>query len=261
MTSRRSIRSHQQRASRAFQFVPGHVGGRVASAQPVRRLGNISAQVDPEEVVVQPEILEVGVSKGEDDGEVFLLSEYNPPAGEAHIVFCCSTDLGTITLPSEWTEIDRGTVGVMEWIAVWNVSDGSVDDRMVATGIATNTVFAFKASWRYENTAGYVPSYSSSQVASGTSLQFQQNTTGLVAPGNVLALTDIDQEFQTPYFSGFDYDQNNSVTANEQAGHGRAAIVVGALSGTGIPMVATNTITATSTAASFWSGCFGWVPA
>lgn len=52
MTSRRSIRSHQQRASRAFQFVPGHVGGRVASAQPVRRLGNISAQVDPEEVVV-----------------------------------------------------------------------------------------------------------------------------------------------------------------------------------------------------------------
>jgi len=52
VTSRRSMRSHQQRASRAFQFVPGHVGGRVASAQPVLRLGNISAQVDPEDVVV-----------------------------------------------------------------------------------------------------------------------------------------------------------------------------------------------------------------
>lgn len=46
------MRSHQQRASRAFQFVPGHVGGRVASAQPVRRLGGISAQVDPEDVVI-----------------------------------------------------------------------------------------------------------------------------------------------------------------------------------------------------------------
>lgn len=39
MTSRRSRPTDAQRKSRALQFVPGHVGGRVASAQPVRRLG------------------------------------------------------------------------------------------------------------------------------------------------------------------------------------------------------------------------------
>lgn len=39
MTDRRSAQSAAARNSRALQFVPGHVGGRVASAQPVRRLG------------------------------------------------------------------------------------------------------------------------------------------------------------------------------------------------------------------------------
>lgn len=39
MTDRRSLQTNNARVSRALQFVPGHVGGRVASAQPVRRLG------------------------------------------------------------------------------------------------------------------------------------------------------------------------------------------------------------------------------
>lgn len=39
MTSRRAIPGYDQRVSRALQFVPGHLGGRVASAQPVRRRG------------------------------------------------------------------------------------------------------------------------------------------------------------------------------------------------------------------------------
>ena len=37
MTSRRSIQQYEQRISRMLQFVPGHVGGRVSSAQPVER--------------------------------------------------------------------------------------------------------------------------------------------------------------------------------------------------------------------------------
>lgn len=35
MTNRRSLATYAERESRALQFWPGHVGGRVASAQPV----------------------------------------------------------------------------------------------------------------------------------------------------------------------------------------------------------------------------------
>ena len=39
MTSRRAFKHHEQKLARVLQFEPGHVGGRVASAQPVNRLG------------------------------------------------------------------------------------------------------------------------------------------------------------------------------------------------------------------------------
>jgi hypothetical protein len=44
MTSRRPIRGHTERVSRALQFIPGHVSGRVASAQPIRRRGGTLRQ-------------------------------------------------------------------------------------------------------------------------------------------------------------------------------------------------------------------------
>jgi hypothetical protein len=50
MTNRRSLQTNMQRISRARQFVPGHLGGRVASAQPVRRragVGQVSAPPPP----------------------------------------------------------------------------------------------------------------------------------------------------------------------------------------------------------------------
>ena len=39
MTSRRAVPGWDQRISRALQFRPGHMDGRVASAQPSRRRG------------------------------------------------------------------------------------------------------------------------------------------------------------------------------------------------------------------------------
>lgn len=50
MTSRRSMQSERRRESRALQFIPGHLGGRVASAQPVSRVFGISAQTDPDDI-------------------------------------------------------------------------------------------------------------------------------------------------------------------------------------------------------------------
>lgn len=47
MTTRRSIHTESGRISRAFQFVPGHVGGRVASAQPVRRRRTVGGASAP----------------------------------------------------------------------------------------------------------------------------------------------------------------------------------------------------------------------
>lgn len=41
MTGRRSMAGWEQRLSRALQFQPGHVGGRIASAQPVKRNGGM----------------------------------------------------------------------------------------------------------------------------------------------------------------------------------------------------------------------------
>ena len=46
MTSRRAIATYAQRTSRALQFIPGHAGGRVDSAQPVlRRVGTLRGSV------------------------------------------------------------------------------------------------------------------------------------------------------------------------------------------------------------------------
>lgn len=65
MTSRRSFRPWTQRLSQAQQFRPGHVTGRVASAQPLRRRTRLGE--------VEERVVEVGG----------LLDEADPPeAGE-----------------------------------------------------------------------------------------------------------------------------------------------------------------------------------
>jgi len=53
MTGRRSLATHAARESRWLQFEPGHVGGRVDSAQPVRRRQRIGRVEAPSEE--QPE--------------------------------------------------------------------------------------------------------------------------------------------------------------------------------------------------------------
>lgn len=54
MTSRRRIPSGSERQSRLDQFRPGHVGGRVASAQPIRRNGGTLRRVSVGAVEIPP---------------------------------------------------------------------------------------------------------------------------------------------------------------------------------------------------------------
>lgn len=54
MTGRRAVRQWDERLSRALQFVPGHVGGRVASAQPIRRRGGTLRQASVGAVTIPP---------------------------------------------------------------------------------------------------------------------------------------------------------------------------------------------------------------
>lgn len=49
MTSRRSMQTHAERVSRALQFIPGHVGGRVASAQPIYHRQNLRRDIGGEQ--------------------------------------------------------------------------------------------------------------------------------------------------------------------------------------------------------------------
>jgi hypothetical protein len=57
MTNRRSLQGYSLRESRELQFTPGHVGGRVASAQPVARriaIGAVTAQATPASAPLRP---------------------------------------------------------------------------------------------------------------------------------------------------------------------------------------------------------------
>jgi len=67
VTSRRSMQTYSERMSRAMQFVPGHVGGRVASAQPIRRRGgnlrtpSVGAVAAPSCFTIRPDAIATAI--------------------------------------------------------------------------------------------------------------------------------------------------------------------------------------------------------
>lgn len=165
MTSRRSLQTFNQRLSRQTQFVPGHVGGRVASAQPVKRRPTIGAStarppVPPDEVWYQYQSYHT-------DGSG-LDAELGSLAGVSAAFAVVSTAGQYLTqIPSGWTELHRETLtqnGKGEWLimAIDNVvgNEGttvtSVDDPTV--GYAGGQV-----SWCYvyggDGTGGWQYSY------------------------------------------------------------------------------------------------------
>lgn len=144
MTGRRAVRQWDERLSRALQFVPGHVGGRVASAQPIRRRGGTLRRPSVgavEELVAPPEY--VGgygpISTAESTGvsaslltrtvytnysDVYETASYVTPAtGDVLVVL--GLFAAEPTHPTGWTVVDSGTLPNGSFWVVWSAVKGT----------------------------------------------------------------------------------------------------------------------------------------
>lgn len=120
MTSRRSMTGHAERLSRALQFVPGHVGGRVASAQPIRRRGGTlrSASVGATSALAFTGTMPTAASGyfGVDTADPFNTWPYTPDPGDMlvsmmYVSNYVTDSLPTITAPAGWRTLTSGTYG------------------------------------------------------------------------------------------------------------------------------------------------------
>lgn len=134
MTDRRSLQSSAARDSRAFQFVPGHVGGRVASAQPVKRRNGPYVMARPEGG--QPNDASVWSSKWDaiTTGAIPDITMPSPGAelyGSWLVGIVAARGCAPITsAPSGWSVRASGTVGAtdrLHWAVVmapWTGAQG-----------------------------------------------------------------------------------------------------------------------------------------
>lgn len=104
MTNRRSLQTNMQRISRAQQFVPGHVGGRVASAQPVRERRKVGAMAQP--IGDPPTTIYTGIL---DNGGVQTITASAFPANMTHaLILVGAVNCDGFTAPTGWTELAGG---------------------------------------------------------------------------------------------------------------------------------------------------------
>lgn len=128
MTNRRSLRVDTARTSRAFQFIPGHVGGRVDSAQPVlrrRTVGNLGKQP-----AVPPDYIIARNINSEGENGPFTLDPFTgylgqPVSSAAMLIASYGTQwttppysLSDLVLPTGWRVLDSADVGEKHWWAV-----------------------------------------------------------------------------------------------------------------------------------------------
>jgi hypothetical protein len=154
MTSRRAMPGYDQRLSRALQFVPGHVGGRVASAQPVRRRGGTIRQAvgatgaAPASGLVflgyLPTSYNFGVGGMPPPPDPRIQPGPSSPTltpGSAQVTMIAGWATGGVSFPSGWHTVASGTVSQMAWalaytthfdspsmalsFPAWGMSDGS----------------------------------------------------------------------------------------------------------------------------------------
>lgn len=162
MTGRRPVTQWDARLSRALQFVPGHVGGRVASAQPIRRRGGTlrtpsvgaAGQIEPADM---DHVGTIGGSMSTAGATSEAMTTTNAATGRAALVVATAADV-TVSAPSGWTVLGSGTVGSLSWVVAWTVDTGSTDYTLTAdgTGYDTSTFYGHIAytltHWDYTGT-------------------------------------------------------------------------------------------------------------
>jgi hypothetical protein len=138
VTGRRPIRGHTERVSRALQFIPGHVSGRVASAQPIRRrggnlrqasIGAVGAVAPPDPPTLPSSVLFNSATASAGDpangwrtwgGGALTV----PDEGDMLVSIACGTR-ASITMPTGWTSLGSGSSGANRWAAAGCIYDGT----------------------------------------------------------------------------------------------------------------------------------------
>jgi hypothetical protein len=127
MTGRRSMQTYEARVSRALQFLPGHITGRVASAQPVQRrrtVGVVGMEATYAEgpLIGNSSSYAVGLASPFPPDPVYM-TQYGEMGdlvqGSALVSIISGYDIAPITLPTGWHEMASGTVGSLDYCIGW----------------------------------------------------------------------------------------------------------------------------------------------
>lgn len=197
MTGRRAVRQWDERLSRALQFVPGHVGGRVASAQPIRRRGGTLRQASVGAVALPPDVDSWPYFTG--GGQLnwpnasVTLADMGGTDGETYVALLTCVNVAPL-LPSGWTSLLSGSVGAIggglyyrvgyiQWGAatpqeqIFTI-DGSLDGTTNSGRMVVNM-------WGV--TGHYTPAVSVTTQAAATSHPFQTPSTAWGSTWNMNA--------------------------------------------------------------------------
>lgn len=168
MTGRRAVKPWPVKVSRAFQFVPGHVGGRVASAQPIRRrggnlrqasIGATGVPVPMLPVYIDHDLITSSTTPGADTLDTSGLAALSDD-GNLFIVWCAGAGVGAFTAPAGWTVEASGSVGTdVTYLVAWTNKSASTDwDFMFADPIDADAWRGAMATvWQFEGLTAAAP--------------------------------------------------------------------------------------------------------
>jgi hypothetical protein len=140
------MQTYGERVSRALQFVPGHVGGRVASAQPIRRRGgtlrsaSVGAVAPPVTAPLYGYYDENYLVEGDTTVDVDMSAGFADVTGMVAISVAVGIGV-TWTGPTGWTSLLSGTVGGLEYAAWWRRLTGT-DDYTYTSDLAPAWTYA-----------------------------------------------------------------------------------------------------------------------
>lgn len=254
MTGRRSIAGWDARLSRALQFVPGHAGGRVASAQPIRRRGGTLRQAS---VGASGAPVLIGYSGARASGtsidvsDFYDLPDFNPVApavGDVALALAFGYSCSGITPPAGWTTLASGSAGSLDYVVAylpvagsdaWTFTAGVSSpayDAATATGKSRATTWLFRG--------GALPTVAVAEHTGATSV-----TLPVARRWNaVAAIYDTGESVNAPSGNVTGYPQFPTWHLQEYFGLAVDELQVGQLRGA-----------ATNTAATDWIACdFGW---